>query len=407
MEENSLNTKLREAVKYAYENAPAVKARLDKVGITPADIQGVADLPKIPVLPKDEIVALQQANPPFGGMLGVPPQKVTHIFFSPGPIYEPAPEPDEGAWDVAVGALKTTGFKPGDVVLNSFTYHLVPAGFLFDNAFVRMGCTVVPGGTGSADLQLKMMQDLKVTGYSGTPSFLMSLIKKAEASGLDFKNDLQLKTAIFSAEPLPPSLRQTFVEQYGLSVGNAYATADFGLLALNTGPGMAMPLLPEPIVEVVDTDTGQPVGPGETGEVVATNFSRAYPLIRIGTGDMAMNMDPNPGQSRQTERSITLVGRSGEAAKVRGMFVHPNQLRFAIGQIPGVQKVQGVVSRPEHKDYFVVRVEAEGVDETAVSEQVKTAVQGLCRVRVDEVEFIAPGSLADDAPGMVDARDWT
>ena len=401
-----LDAKLKEAVKYAYEHAPSVRERFDKASITPDEIQGVADLPKIPVLPKDQIVAMQQAGPPFGGMLGVPADQVTHIFFSPGPLYEPAPEPDEGAWDVAVGALKTTGFKPGDVVLNSFSYHLVPAGFLFDNALVRLGCTVVPGGTGSADLQLKMMQDLRVTGYSGTPSFLMSLIKKAEAAGIDFKNDLQLKTAIFSAEPLPPSLRQTFVEEYGLSVGNAYATADFGLLALNTGEGMAMPILPEPIVEVVDPDTGQPVGAGETGEVVATNFSRAYPLIRIGTGDMAMNMDPNPGQSRQTERSLILVGRSGEAAKVRGMFVHPNQLRFATGQIPGVQKVQGVVSRPELKDYFVVRVEAEGVDETAVSDQIKTAVQGLCRVRVDEVEFLTPGSLADDAPGMVDKRDW-
>ncbi len=403
---SKLDQQLREAVKAAYENATAVRERFEAAGITPDDIQGVADLPKIPVLSKDKIVALQQANPPFGGMLGIPPEKVTHIFFSPGPIYEPAPEPDEGSWDVTVGALKTTGFKPGDVVLNSFTYHLVPAGFLFDNAFVRLGCTVVPGGTGSAELQLKMMQDLKVTGYSGTPSFLMSLIQKAEASGLNFKSDFGLKTAVFSAEPLPPTLRQTFVEQYGLAVGNAYATADFGLLALNTGEGMVMTLLSEPIVEVVDTDTGLPVGPGETGEVVATNFSRAYPLIRIGMGDMAMNMDPNPGQSRQTERGLILVGRSGEAAKVRGMFVHPNQLRFATGQIPGVQKVQGVVSRPEHKDHFVVRVEAEGVDETAVSEQVKTAVQGLCRVRVDAVEFIPPGTLADDAPGMVDARDW-
>lgn len=401
-----LDAKLREAVQHAYENASAVRDRFELAGITPDDIQSLADLPKIPVLAKDKIVALQQANPPFGGMLGVSPEKVTHIFFSPGPIYEPAPEPDEGTWDVVVGALQTTGFRPGDVVLNSFSYHLVPAGFLFDNAFVRLGCTVVPGGTGSADLQLKMMQDLKVTGYSGTPSFLMSLIKKAEAKGIDFKKDSQLKTAIFSAEPLPPSLRQTFVEKYGLAVGNAYATADFGLLALNAGDGLAMSLLAEPIVEIVDSDTGQPVGPGEPGEVVATNFSRTYPLIRIGTGDMAVNIDPNPGQSRQTERALVLVGRSGEAAKVRGMFVHPNQLRFATGQIPGVRKVQGVVSRPELKDYFVIRVETEGVDETAVTEQVKTAVQSLCRVRVDEVEFIAPGSLADDAPGMVDARDW-
>lgn len=403
---SDLDKQLREAVKAAYENAPAVRQRFDDAGLTPADVQSAADLVKVPILSKDRIVQIQQADPPFGGMLGVPPNKVTHIFFSPGPIYEPAPEPDEGAWDVAVGALETTGFKPGDVVLNSFTYHLVPAGFLFDNALVRLGCTVVPGGTGSAELQIKMAQDLQVTGYCGTPSFLMSLIKKIEEMGLDFRKDFRIKTAVFSAEPLPPTLRQTFVEQYGLVVGNAYATADFGLLALNTGPGMAMQLLPQPIIEVVDPETGQPVGAGETGEVVATNFSRAYPLIRIGTGDMAMNMDPNPGQSQQTERSIILVGRSGEAAKVRGMFVHPNQLRFATGQVPGVQKVQGVVSRPEHKDHFLLRVEAADVDQATVAEQVKTAVQGLCRVRVDDVEFLVPGTLGENAPGMVDERDW-
>lgn len=403
---SDLDKQLREAVKAAYENATAVRQRFDDAGITPHDVQTVADLVKVPILPKDEIVQLQQADPPFGGMLGVPLSQVTRVFFSPGPIYEPAPEPDEAAWDVAVGALQTTGFQAGDVVLNSFSYHLVPAGYLFENALVRLGCTVVPGGTGSADLQIKMAQDLKATGYCGTPSFLMSLIKKIEEKGLDFQSDFHIKTAIFSAEPLPPSLRQTFVEQYGLAVGNAYATADFGLLALNTGEGMAMRLLPQPIIEVVDPDSGQPVGAGEAGEVVATNFSRTYPLIRIGTGDMAMNMDPKPGSSTQTERSIILVGRSGEAAKVRGMFVHPNQLRFAVGQIPGLQQVQGVVSRPAEKDHFLLRIEAEDVDRAAVTEQVKTAVRSLCRVRVDDVEFLPPGSLGDDAPGMVDERDW-
>jgi phenylacetate-CoA ligase len=170
---------------------------------------------------------------------------------------------------------------------------------------------------------------------------------------------------------------------------------------------MAMQLLAEPIVEVVDPDTGQRVGPGETGEVVVTSFSRVYPLIRLGTGDMAMNLDPNPGQSRQEERSIILVGRSGDAAKVRGMFVHPNQLRFAAGQIPGVQIIQGVVSRPQEKDRFVLRVAMdEGTDQATAAEQISQAVQSVCRVRVDDVEFVEPGTITAESPGMVDRRDW-
>lgn len=339
---NDVDQKLKAMVQTAYANVPAVKARFDAAGVRPDDIQKVADLARLPVLSKDEVVAGQQANPPFGGMLGVPLNEVSHIFFSPGPIYEPAPEPDDSIWAVAAGCLKRAGFVPGDVVLNSFSYHLVPAGYLFDVALREVGCTVVPGGVGNSDLQLKMMQDLRVTGYAGTPSFLMSLIKKAEENGLDFRRDFELRKAIFSAEPLPPSLRQAFVEQYGLSVGNAYGTAELGLLALNTGEGMAMQLLAEPIIELVDPETGRPVGPGEAGEVVVTNLSRAYPLIRLGTGDMAMNVDPKPGESKQEERAIILVGRSGDAVKVRGMFVHPNQLRFAAGQVPGIIAIQEI-----------------------------------------------------------------
>ncbi|HEX6385945.1 MAG TPA: AMP-binding protein [Anaerolineae bacterium] len=408
MSENNRDRKLRQTVEHAYASTPATKARFDAADVKPDDIQTVADLVKVPVLPKDELVALQQSDPPFGGLLGVPQSQVSHIFFSPGPIYEPpaSADNDESGWEAALSCFTRTGFEPGDVVLNSFSYHLVPAGFLFEQALLKLGCTVVPAGVGNSELQVQMMRDLSVTGYAGTPSFLMSLIQKAEEKGLDFQKDFKLRKAIVSAEPLPPDLRQK-LESYGLTVGNAYGTADFGLLALNLGQGMAMQLLPEPIIEVVDPDTGQRVGPGETGEVVVTNFSRVYPLIRLGTGDMAMNVDPNPGQSRQEERSIILVGRSGDAAKVRGMFVHPNQLRFAARQVPGVQAVQGVVSRPQDRDHFVLRVAAdEGVDQAAVAEQLQQAVRNVCRVRVDDVEFVEAGALTAESPGIVDKRDW-
>lgn len=399
----NLNERLREQIQHAYENATAVKNRFDAAGISPADIQGVADLVKIPILPKDQIVQLQQAEPPFGGMLAVPREDVSHIFFSPGPIYEPAPEPHDSDWEIGIEALKRSGFKAGEIVLNSFSYHLVPAGFLFDGAFTRLGCTVVPGGVGNSDLQLKMVQDMQIRGYAGTPSFLLHLLEKAQELGMNCPID----HAIVSAEPLLPPMKAA-IEAFGVTIGNAYATADFGILGLNTGQGMAFSLFADPIIEVLDPDTGQAVGSGEPGEVVVTNLSKIYPLIRIGTGDMAVNMDPNPGGSQQTERGLILVGRSGDAAKVRGMFVHPNQLRFATAQIPGVERVQGVVTQPDNKDHFVINVElAAGTEATAVTPIIEEAIKNVCRVRVDAVTVLEPGTLAEDAPGMVDGRDWS
>lgn len=403
-----LDIKVKEIVAHAYENAEAFKNRMNAAGLSPSDVESVADLGKLPIFSKDDLIRLQQENPPLGGMLAVPMSEVEHLYFSPGPLYEPGTPRDDSGWNVARQLLEVAGIVPEDIVLNSLSYHLVPAGLLVDQGLVRMGCTVVPGGVGNSDLQLKMMKDLGCTGYAGTPSFLMSLIKKAEEMGLDFKKDFNVTKALVSAEPLPPSLRAQ-LEGYGIRVANAYGTAELGIFAVDTGDGppLAMRLFDEPIVELLDPETGEAVPAGTPGEVVVTNFNRAYPLIRFGTGDMALNLDPNPGQSKQSERMITLVGRTGEAVKVRGMFVHPNQLRFVAGQIPSVKGIQGAVRRPELKDQFIVRVELEeGADQDAVSEQVKTAVRGLCRVGVDEVVALGVGELGENASGMVDERDW-
>jgi phenylacetate-CoA ligase len=407
MNKKSIDERVRETIQFAYANAPAVKTRFDQAGLKPEDIQGVADLARIPLQTKDEMVALQQADPPFGGSLAVPLSEVSHIFFSPGPLFEPGPAADDPIWDMTEATLARSGFEANDIILNSLSYHLVPAGYHFDVAFTRLGGTVIPAGVGNSDLQLQMMRDLGATGYVGTPSFLMSLIQKAEEKGHEFKRDYKLRKAITTAEPLPPALRQTLVDTYGLQLTNAYATAEFGILATNSSPGMAMQLLSEPVVQVVNPDSGQSVGAGETGEVVVTNFSRIYPLIRFGTGDMAMNIDPRPGESEQEERSVILVGRRGEAVKVRGMFLHPNQLRFAIGQVPGVLALQAVISRPELRDSFDLRVVVEeDADETETAERLKQAITGLCRVRVDSVEFVPPQTITPDSPTVVDERTW-
>lgn len=398
---------LRHIVQHAYAHAPAFTSIMDAVGVSPDDIQTLADLDRIPVTSKDRVAELQASDPPFGGFLTVPFQSLQHVFFSPGPLYEPSA--GEGAAMDSIRAMfAIAGFGAGDVVINAFTYHLIPTGLALDQVLTEIGATVVPAGVGNVDLQLKMMLDLGVTGYVGTPSWLMALIEKAEEGGLDFRSQFSMRKALVSAEPLPPAMRQAFVDAYSLAVTNAYGTAELGFLAYNTEGGLAMRLLGTPIIQVVNPETWKPAGPGETGEVVVTTFNEIYPLIRLGTGDLAINMDPAPGESRQEDRSIILVGRVGDAVKVRGMFVHPNQLRFALGQLAGVARVQAVVTRPENRDHLTLRVvlAEESADREALTKALDAAVQSACRVKVDQVEFVPGDALAVDAQAIVDERSW-
>jgi len=403
----SFDEKLRGIIQHAYKNAQAVKAIFDQAGLTPDDVQTLVDLDKIPVTSKDRLVELQQADPPFGGFLAVPVDQLQHVFFSPGPLYEPHAG-ESAVMDTIREIFDVVGFGSGDVVINTFGYHLIPTGLAVDQVLTEIGATVIPAGVGNADLQIKMMLALKATGYIGTPSWLMALIQKAEEMGLEFAKTFSLKKALVSAEPLPPQMRQAFVEQYGLEITNAYGTAELGFLANNTEGGLAMRLLESSIIQVVNPETGGAVGAGESGEVVVTTFNETYPLIRLGTGDLAMNVDPAPGKSRQGERSIILVGRVGDAVKVRGMFVHPNQLRFAVGQVPGVKGFQAVVTRPENRDEFVLRVVLvdESADKSALTETLSQVVQSACRVKVDQVEFVSAEEIGEEAEIILDKRTW-
>lgn len=399
----SLDERVRMIVEWAYQQTTLMQQRMGDAGIFPADIQTISNLEKIPIFTKDQAIAQQQTEPPFGGMLALPMSEVRHIFFSPGPLYEPDAGNDLSLLNMTQYALQQSGFRAGDIVLNSLSYHLVPAGLLLDTALTNINCVVVPGGVGNTDLQLKMMVDLQVTGYVGTPSFLAILLKRAEEMGI---KQLSLTKAFVTAEPLFAHQRQLFTESYGLTVSNAYATAELGFLALNRGSGLAMQLLPEPIVQIVDPDSGKTVGAGETGEVVVTNFNPAYPLIRFGTGDMAVNIDPNPGHSRQEERALILVGRRGEAAKVRGMFVHPNQLRFAINQLVPARAFQAVITQQDNQDHFSLRiVPATPNPAPELAEQIILAVRQSCRVRVDELLFVEEQAIEGSA-GILDRRAW-
>jgi phenylacetate-CoA ligase len=248
-----------------------------------------------------------------------------------------------------------------------------------------------------------MMLDLKVTGYVGTPSFLMTLLKKSEEMGIK-REQLALKKAVFFAEPYPPSLRQQFTEHYGLKALDAYTTAELGFIGYSCEQFSGWHVADGVIVEIVDPTTGHRVPDGERGEVVVTRFSPHYPLIRFGTGDLSAYKTEKCACGRKSKQLVGWLGRAGEAIKVRGMFVHPNQLKQAAAKFSTVTKIQGIVTRPDNvRDYFVVRIE--GGDET-LRDALMEAVQGLCRVKVDEVQFVAAGAIPEGARGMVDERKW-
>lgn len=285
-----LEGKLREIIRYAYEHARAFQEKLDSVDLKPDEIETIEDLEKIPVTKKADLVELQKRNLPFGGFVGVPMAELRRIYVSPGPIYEPGEkEYDEIAW---AQGMYAGGFRPGDIAVNTFNYHMMPFAMnMVDNSLNMVGCITVPTGVGNTELQVNILKNLKVTGFCGTPGFLLTIAEKAEEMGLDPKRDLNLKVAFVAAEMLPESLRKTLEDKLGVILRQSYGTADIGSLGYECMEKNGMHLPDDKIIELVDPQMGRQLQPGEVGEIVGTTFNKTYPLIRFGTGDLSSLTD--------------------------------------------------------------------------------------------------------------------
>ena len=389
-------------VAHAYEHAPAFRQLMEEAALQPADVHSFEALARVPITTKDALVQMQQQSPPFGGWLAVPMHELRRVYVSPGPLYDPHGRADDDVIAAAVQAFQAGGLRAEDVVVNAFMYHMVPAGLWIDEALERLGATVIPLGPGNTELQIKVMRDLGATAYVGTPSFLAVIYDKAAELGLA-ADALPLRKAYFTAEPYPPSLRARFEGECGLQTAQAYGTADLGLVAYEQAATEGMVVADKLVVEIADPQSGERLPFGEVGEVVVTTFNRAYPLIRFGTGDLGV-MAPNP------TRIMALVGRSGEAVKVRGMFLHPNQLRFVAGALPQVRAMGAVVSREGGRDILTLEVEleaehADAADE-ALAAQLQQIVREKGRLRADAVTFVAAGTFSADRPLIRDTRTW-
>ena len=381
----------------AAERCPGLARRLREAGVAHDDLVDVAALDRLPVLTKDELLGLQQADPPFAGMVA-DDAPVRRVFQSPGPLYEAELDvADPWRW---APALRAAGFGADDLVLNAFGYHLSPAGAMFEEGARALGARVVPGGVGNIDLQLEACVALGVTSYVGLPSYLNSLLERAEERGI--ADELRIVRAFVTAEPLPPSLREALSRRVPV-VRQGYGTAETGNLGFESDALDGLHVPDDALVQICDLTTGEARYDGGEGQVVVTVFAADAPVVRFGTGDLSAWATEPTDSDVATPRIRGWLGRVGDAVKVRGMFLHPRQIGAVMDAVDGVSRYRFVVDRDGHRDRLRCEVVAgDGQDGDRLAEQVAARVRDGLRFSVD-VSFVAD---LDDDQVLVDQRDW-
>jgi phenylacetate-CoA ligase len=391
-------------LRYAYTQAPGYKKFLDERGVIPGAVKNIAHFSRIPVLKKNRMPEFHQTNPPFGGFLAAPVEKLKRIYVSPGPIYDPEGR-TEDYWGLRK-CLYNVGFRPGDIVMNTFSYHLTPAGIFLDEACNGIGCVTVPTGVGNTELQAKTMTGLMINGYIGVPSFLMSLIKKREELGNGTGRELPLEIALVAAEMLPPSLRKG-LNDYGIIVRQAYITADLGGVAYECSEEDGMHISDDLYLEICDPVTGEPLPAGGIGEVVVTSFSNeCYPLVRYGTGDLSALDEGTCACGRTSSRLKGIMGRADEVTKIKGMFVHPRQVDEAAARFRAeVEKIRVLVTREGVTDIMTVEIQLKaGVAGTdALKSSIEERLRESTKLRGSTV-FVQ--EIPEGSKTIEDKRTW-
>ncbi len=375
--------------------APGWRRHLGELG--PEPVRDRAALAKLPVLRKSELSALQKASPPFGGFDLDGPGAFARLYSSPGPIFEGEGEGAD-SWRSA-RALNAAGFRCGDVVLNTFSYHLTPGGFILDSGARALGCAVIPAGPGNTQAQLELISAYRPRAYTGTPDFLKIILDAAQAAGADASC---IERAVMSGAAFPPAL-QAELEGRGVDAYQVYATADLGLVAYETEARAGMLVDEEVILEIVRPGTGDPVPDGEVGEVVVTLLDERHPLIRLALGDLSAVIPGRSPCGRTHTRIKGWMGRADQAAKVKGMFVRPEQVAEIARLHPSLGKLRLVVTRANDQDAMTLFAETSAPADRSLSEALAASLVSVTRVK-GEVRLVALGELANDGKVIEDKR---
>ncbi len=385
---------LRTLLEFAKGKAPQLRRQLK--GIEIKALKDREALASVPVLRKADLMAMQQAAPPFAGLTTVKPGQLARLLISPGPIADP-----EGIymdWWGAARALAAAGFAKGDVVLNTFSYHFTPGGFIMDSGAQALGCAVIPAGPGATEQQLQAIGMFRPAAYCGTPDFLKILFDKAAEAKADISC---IRKALVSGAAFPPSL-QAEVKKLGVDAYQAYATADIGIIAYESEAREGLICNEGLIVEIVRPGTGDPVQEGEVGEVVVTRLNEEYPLLRLGTGDLSKFLPGTSPCGRTNRRLAGWMGRADQRTKIKGMFVDPAQVDQVAKRHPELGRVRLVVTRANEQDVMVLKAEAQGAA-AGLQDKVAETLAAVLKLK-GGVELVKPGSLPNDGKVISDER---
>ncbi len=394
--EEELMGQLSAQIAHAKANAPHYGEAF--ADLDPGEINSRAALATMPTTRKSDLAALQKKNPPLGGINTVPLSELSHIFASPGGLYEPDADRKD-YWRYA-RALWAAGVRPGNIVHNTFSYHLTPAGMFVENGCRAIGCPVVPGGVGNTEIQIQLMADLKPDFFIGTPSFLRIVLTKARELGHDLS---KLKNGLVGAEALPPSLRQELAD-LGVSVLQGYGTADLGSVAYESKAIDGMIIDEGVIVEIVEPQGSKPVAEGEVGEVVVTTLNPTYPLVRFATGDLSAVLPGISPCGRTNMRIRGWMGRADQSTKFKGMFVHPSAIMQIAARHPEITKARMVITSQDNNDAMTLKFAAPGAD-PSLGAAVEASIQTVLKLR-GGAELVAADSLPDDGLVIEDARSY-
>jgi phenylacetate-CoA ligase len=374
--------------------APGYGAHLGS--IDPAAVTSREALARLPVLRKADLPGLQKAALPFGGLVPMAPGTFGRLFTSPGPIFEPEGTGSD-AWGAARG-LFAAGFRRGDIVLNTFGYHLTPGGFIMDSGARALGCAVIPAGPGNTEQQMEVISAYRPSAYAGTPDFLKILIEAAEARGVDISC---IKRAVVSGAAFPPSL-QAWVKERGIDAYQLYATADLGIIAYETSAREGMVLNENLIVEIVRPGTGDPVTEGEVGEIVVTNLDPHHPQIRLAVGDLTAVLPGVSACGRTNTRIKGWMGRADQTAKIKGMFVRPEQVAEIAKRHAEIVKLRLVVGRANEVDTMTLKAEI-NAEAAGLLDAMSLSLQQITKLK-GAVEILPRGSLPNDGKVIADER---
>lgn len=396
-----LTKNIRDILVFAYDSSAAFKTRMDNAGLGPGDIKTPDDLALIPALPKKDLVQIQPKGADLGGLLTCAPGELRHIYLSPGPIIDPEAR-QKDYWGFAE-AFFAAGFRKNDIVQMTFSYHFTPAGLMMEEPLHEIGCAVFPAGPGNTENQIDVMTRLGVQGFVGMASFLKIIADRAEGKGLDLHKDFNLKVAFVAAERLSESLRSELEERFGMQIRQGYGTADLGCIAYECPEKSGMHLSSRCLVEICDPETGKPLPAGETGEIVVTPFNRAYPLIRLATGDLSALQEQACPCGRTSGRLRGILGRVDDTIKVKGQFVYPSQVAEALQAIPEIKSWKLVASNPGGRDKISLHVLCSGdLDAVPVSK----AFQDKIKLRAEVVISRDDNDFSQTGPWIVDQRSW-